>query len=162
MPLYGIMPCTFGVVAHIHILDEVESKDYCFIHCIALTLSSLLLVIEVCVILFKLSLQQPYSSGFSCRIPPPVRKNRATRLSSQSYPFFLQLSDIRLNIYPHSYTNSTGIVQNTQKSVFPVSFDTLSNREYKACWPIFDSGSENLPNFVEILWASGLCPQVKI
>src|ERR1700755_328119 len=56
------------------------------------------------------------SSELSRRIPPPLRKARATSLSTQSHPFSVQLSDPRLNSYALSYMYSTGKVWNTLPS----------------------------------------------
>ena len=64
------------------------------------------------------------SSELSRRIPPPLRRAHATRLSTQSHPFSVQLSDPRLNRYAQSYMYSTGKVWNTlPSSIFPTSYD---------------------------------------
>src|ERR1044072_5742317 len=64
------------------------------------------------------------SSELSRCIPPPLRRARATRLSTQSRPFSVQLSDPRLNRYALSYMYSTGKVWNTlPSSIFPTYYD---------------------------------------
>src|SRR6201990_1628433 len=60
------------------------------------------------------------NSELSRRIPLQFRRARATRLSTHSHPFSVQLSDPRLNSYAQSYIYSTGKVWNTlPSSVFP-------------------------------------------
>jgi hypothetical protein len=53
------------------------------------------------------------SSELASRIPSPLRRARATRLSAQSHLFSVELSDPRLNCYALSYMYSTGKVWNT-------------------------------------------------
>ena len=80
-------------------------------------------------ILATLSLYYRYYNGHCSsellrRIPPPLRSARATRLSTRSHPFSVQLSNPRLNRYAHSYMYSFGKVWNTLPlSVFPTFFD---------------------------------------
>ncbi|KAL7645480.1 UNVERIFIED_CONTAM: hypothetical protein RMT77_003866 [Armadillidium vulgare] len=65
------------------------------------------------------------SSELSRFMPPPLRRFRATRLSTQSHPFSIQLYDPRLNRYAQSYIYSTtGKVWSTlPSSVFPTSYE---------------------------------------
>ena len=116
-----------GGSTHTALLEKVESRAFHLINSPALTNS--LQSLSALRIVASHSLYYRYynghcSSELSRRIPPPLRRARATRLSTQSHPFSVQLSDPRLNCYAHSYMNSTGKVWNTLPlSVFPTSFD---------------------------------------
>ncbi|KAL7631471.1 UNVERIFIED_CONTAM: hypothetical protein RMT77_018228 [Armadillidium vulgare] len=117
----------WGGSTHTALLEKVESRAFRLINSPALTNS--LQSLSSRRIVASLSLYYRYNNGhcsseLSRRIPPPPRRARATRLSTQSYPFSIQLSDPRLNRYAHSYMYSTGKVSNTLPlSVFPTSFD---------------------------------------
>src|ERR1700755_1804677 len=116
-----------GGSTHTAILEKVESRAFRLINSPALT--NFLQSLSSRRIVASLSLYYRYynghcSSELSRHIPPPLRRARATRLSTQSHPFSAQLSDPRLNRYVHSYMYSTGKVWNTlPSSVFPTSFD---------------------------------------
>ncbi|KAL7641293.1 UNVERIFIED_CONTAM: hypothetical protein RMT77_008431 [Armadillidium vulgare] len=117
----------WGGSTHTALLEKVESRAFRLINSPALTnsLQSLSARRNVA----SLSLYYRYynghcSSELSRRIPPPLRRVRATRLSTQSHPFSVQLSDPRLNLYAQSYMYSTGKVWNTlPSSIFPTSYD---------------------------------------
>ncbi|KAL7630252.1 UNVERIFIED_CONTAM: hypothetical protein RMT77_019605 [Armadillidium vulgare] len=117
----------WGGSTHTAILEKVESRAFRLINTPALTNS--LQSLSSRRIVASLSLYYRYynghcSSELSRCIPPPLRRARATRLSTQSHPFSVQLFDPRLNRYAHSYMYSTGKVWNTLPlSVFPTSFD---------------------------------------
>src|ERR1044072_9071220 len=129
----GARPCMeyvshiWGGSTHTALLEKVESRAFRLINSPALTDS--LRSHSARRIVASLSLYYRYynghcSSELSRRIPPPLRRVRATRFSTQSHPFSVQLSDPRLNSYAHSYMCSTGKVWNTLPlSVFPISFD---------------------------------------
>ncbi|KAL7647826.1 UNVERIFIED_CONTAM: hypothetical protein RMT77_001435 [Armadillidium vulgare] len=112
------------------ILEKVESRAFRLINSPALTnsLQSLLPVeflhhfLYTIAITTDIALLNSHVAYLLCCIPPRLRRARATRLSTQSRPFSVQLSDPRLNSYAHSYIYSTGKVWNTL-SVFPTSFD---------------------------------------
>src|ERR1700755_1602675 len=116
----------WGGSIHTAFLEKIESRAFRLINSPALTYS--LQSLSARRIIASLSLYYRYynghcSSEFSRRIPPPLRRARATRLSTQSHPLSIQLSDPRLNRYAHSYMYSTGKVWNTLPlSVFPTSF----------------------------------------
>ena len=117
----------WGGSTHTALLERVESRAFHLINSPALTNSLQSLSARRTVA--SLSLYYRYynkhcSSELSCRIPPPLRRARATRLSTYSHPFSVQLSDPRLNRYAHSFIYSTGKVwNNLPSSVFPASFD---------------------------------------
>ncbi|KAL7643214.1 UNVERIFIED_CONTAM: hypothetical protein RMT77_006505 [Armadillidium vulgare] len=117
----------WGGSTHTALLEKVESRAFRLINSPALTNS--LQSLSARRIVASLSLYYRYynrhcSSELSDRIPPPLRRARATRLSTQSHPFSVQLSDPRLNRYAQSYIYSTCKVWNTlPSSVFPTSFD---------------------------------------
>ncbi|KAL7644702.1 UNVERIFIED_CONTAM: hypothetical protein RMT77_004515 [Armadillidium vulgare] len=117
----------WGGSTHTALLEKVESRAFRLINSPALTNS--LQSLSARRIVASLSLyyrcyNRHCSSELSGRIPPPLRRARATRLSTQSHPFSVQLSDPRLNRYAQSYIYSTGKVRNTlPSSVFPTSFD---------------------------------------
>src|ERR1700755_1015789 len=116
-----------GGSTHTALLEKVESRAFRLINSPALTNS--LQSLSALRIVASPSLYYSYynghcSSELSRRIPPPLRRARATRLSTHSHPFSVQLSDPRLNRYGQSYIYSTGKVWNTlHLSVFPISFD---------------------------------------
>ncbi|KAL7641311.1 UNVERIFIED_CONTAM: hypothetical protein RMT77_008449 [Armadillidium vulgare] len=117
----------WGGSTHTALLEKVESRAFRLINSPALinSLQSLSARRNVA----SLSLYYRYynrhcSSELSRRIPPPLRRARATRLSTQSHPFSVQLSNPRLNRYAQSYMYSTGKVWNTLPfSIFPTSYD---------------------------------------
>ncbi|KAL7638931.1 UNVERIFIED_CONTAM: hypothetical protein RMT77_010465 [Armadillidium vulgare] len=115
----------WGGSSHTVLLEKVESRAFRLINSPALTNS--LQSLSASRIVASLSLNYRYynghcSSELSRRIPPPLRRARATRLSTHSHPFSVQLSDHRLIRYTHSYKYSTGKVWNTPPlSVFPTS-----------------------------------------
>src|ERR1044072_6321218 len=117
----------WGGSTHTALLEKVESRAFRLINSPALTNS--LQSLSTYRIVASLSLYYRYynghcSSELSRRIPPPLRRVRVTRLSTQSHPFSVQLSDPRLNLYAQSYMYSTGKVWNTLPSyIFPTSFD---------------------------------------
>ncbi|KAL7631072.1 UNVERIFIED_CONTAM: hypothetical protein RMT77_018626 [Armadillidium vulgare] len=117
----------WGGSTHTALLEKVESGAFRLINSPALANS--LQSLSARRIVASLSLYYRYynkhcSSELSRRIPPPLRRARATRLSTQSHPFSVQPSDPRLNRYAQSYKYSTGKVWNTPpSSVFPTSFD---------------------------------------
>src|SRR6201990_1556073 len=119
-----------GGATHTVLLEKVESREFRLINTPALTNS--LQSLSARRIVASLSLYYRYfnrhcSSELSRRIPPPLRRARATRLSTQSHPFSVQLSDRRLNRYAQSYIYSTDKVWNTLPlSIFPTSFDLHS------------------------------------
>ncbi|KAL7633435.1 UNVERIFIED_CONTAM: hypothetical protein RMT77_016306 [Armadillidium vulgare] len=116
-----------GVSPRTAILKKVESRSFCLINSPALTNS--LQSLSSRRIVASLSLYFRYynghcSSELSRRIPPSLRRARATLLSTQSHPFSVQLLDPRLNRYAHSYMYSTGNAWNTlTSSISPTSFD---------------------------------------
>ncbi|KAL7631614.1 UNVERIFIED_CONTAM: hypothetical protein RMT77_018082 [Armadillidium vulgare] len=117
----------WGGSTHRALLEKVESRAFRLSNSPALTnsLQSLSAHRNVA----PLSLYYRYykahcSSELSRRIPPPLRRVRATRLSTQSHPFPVKLSDPRLNRYAQSYMYATGKVWNTLPlSIFPTSYD---------------------------------------
>ncbi|KAL7647645.1 UNVERIFIED_CONTAM: hypothetical protein RMT77_001245 [Armadillidium vulgare] len=117
----------WGGSTHTALLEKVESRVFRLINSPALTNS--LQSLSTRRIVASLSLYYRYynghcSSELSRCIPPPLRRARATRLSTQSHPFSVQLSDPRLNRYALSYMYSTGKVWNTlPSSIFPTSYD---------------------------------------
>src|ERR1700755_1995838 len=129
----AVRPCMeyvshiWGGSTHTAILEKVESRAFRLIN--SPTLTNSLQSLSSRRIVASLSLYYRYYSGhcsseLSRCIPPPLRRARATRLSTQSHPFSVQLPDPRLNRYAHSYMYSTGKVWNTLPlSVFPTSFD---------------------------------------
>src|ERR1044072_5801936 len=103
----------WGGSTHTAILEKVKSRAFRLINSPAFTNS--LQSLSSRRIVPSLSLYYRYynghcSSEFSRRMPPPLRRARATRLSTHSHPFSVQLSDPRLNRYAHSYMYSTGKV----------------------------------------------------
>src|SRR6201990_1727822 len=89
----------WGGSTHTALLEKVESRAFHLINSPALTNSLQSLSARRTVA--SLSLYYRYynghcSSELSRRIPPPLRRVRATRLSTQSHPFSVQLSDPRL------------------------------------------------------------------
>ncbi|KAL7633035.1 UNVERIFIED_CONTAM: hypothetical protein RMT77_016611 [Armadillidium vulgare] len=116
-----------GGSTHTALLEKVESRAFRLI--ISPALTSSLQSLSSRRIVASLSLYYRYYNGYcsselSRRIPPPLRRARATRLSTQSLPFSVQLSDPRLNRYAHCYMYSTVKVWNTLPlSVFPTSFE---------------------------------------
>src|SRR6201990_1832381 len=117
----------WGGSTHTALLEKVESRAFRLINSPALTNS--LQSLSTRRIVASLSLYYRYynglcSSELSRCIPPPLRRARATRLSTHSHPFSVQLSDPTLNHYAHSYMCFTGKVWNALPlSVFPTSFD---------------------------------------
>ena len=117
----------WGGSTHTVLLEKVESRAFPLINSPALTNS--LQSLSARRIVASLSLYYRFynrhcSSELSGRIPPPLRRARATRLSTQSHPFFVQLSDPRINRYAQSYIYSIGKIWNTLPlSVFPTPFD---------------------------------------
>ncbi|KAL7640559.1 UNVERIFIED_CONTAM: hypothetical protein RMT77_008834 [Armadillidium vulgare] len=117
----------WGGSTHTALLEKMESRALRLINSPALTNS--LQSLSARRNAASLSLYYRYynghcSSELSRRIPPPLRRDRATRLSTQSHIFSVQLSDPRLNRYAQSYMYSTGIVWNTlPSSIFPISYD---------------------------------------
>ncbi|KAL7633236.1 UNVERIFIED_CONTAM: hypothetical protein RMT77_016340 [Armadillidium vulgare] len=117
----------WGGFTHTALLEKVASRAFRLINSPSLTKS--LQSLSSRRIVASLSLYYRYynrhcSSELSRRIPPPLRRARAKRLSTQSHPFSVQLSDLRLNRCSNSYMYSTGKVWNTLPlSVFPTSFD---------------------------------------
>ncbi|KAL7631063.1 UNVERIFIED_CONTAM: hypothetical protein RMT77_018639 [Armadillidium vulgare] len=117
----------WGGSTHTVLLEKVESRAFRLINSPALTNS--LQSLSTRRIVASLSLYYRYynghcSSELSRCIPPPLRRARTTRLSTQSHPFSVQLSDPRLNRYALSYMYSTGKVWNTlPSSIFPTSYD---------------------------------------
>ncbi|KAL7630555.1 UNVERIFIED_CONTAM: hypothetical protein RMT77_019253 [Armadillidium vulgare] len=117
----------WGGSTHTALLGKVESRAFRLINSPILTNSLQSLSARRNV--GSLSLYYRYynghcSSELSRRKPPPLRRARATRLSTQSHPFSVQLSDPRLNCYAQSYMYSTGKVWNTlPSSIFPSSCD---------------------------------------
>src|ERR1700755_230901 len=117
----------WGGSTHTALLKKVESRAFRLINSPALTNS--LQSLSSRRIVASLSLYYRYYNGYcsselSRCIPPPLRRARATRLSTQSHPFSVQLSDPRLNCYAHSYMYSSSKVWSTlPSSVFPSSFD---------------------------------------
>src|SRR6201990_1647152 len=117
----------WGSFTHTAIHKNVEYKAFRLINSPALNNSPQSLSSRR--IIASLSLYYCYynghcSSELSRRIPPPMRRARATRLSTQSHPFSVQFSDPRLNRYALSYMYSTGKVWNTlPSSIFPTSYD---------------------------------------
>src|ERR1044072_2965564 len=110
---------SWGGSTHTALLEKVESRAFCLINSPALTNS--LQSLSARRIVASLSLYYRYynrhcSSELSDRIPPPLRRARATRLSTQSHNFSVQLSDPRLNRYAQSYVYSSGKVWNTLPS----------------------------------------------
>ena len=87
------------------------------------------------------------SSELSRGIPPPLRRDRATRLSTQSHSFSVQLFYPRLNRYAQSYMYSTGKVWNTLPSnIFPISWLThLQTPFLGTCRPLIWPGSRFTP-----------------
>src|ERR1044072_6325135 len=101
---------------HRDLLNKVESRAFRLINSPVLTNS--LQSLSTRRIVASLSLYYRYynghcSSELSRCIPPPLRRARATRLSTQYHPFSVQLSDPRLNRYALSYMYSTGKGVNT-------------------------------------------------
>src|ERR1700755_3079022 len=95
---------------HTALLEKVESMTFRLINSPALNNS--LQSLSFRRIVASLSLYYRYynrycSSELSCRISPPLRRTCATRLSRQSHPFSVQLSDPRLNpdlsVFPTSF-----------------------------------------------------------
>ncbi|KAL7631513.1 UNVERIFIED_CONTAM: hypothetical protein RMT77_018187 [Armadillidium vulgare] len=117
----------WGGSTHTALLEKVESRAFRLINSPALTNS--LQSLSARRIVASLSLYYRYynghcSSELSRCIPPSLRIARATPLSTQSHPFSVQLSDLRLNRYAQSCIYSTGKVWNTLPlSVFPTPFD---------------------------------------
>ncbi|KAL7645491.1 UNVERIFIED_CONTAM: hypothetical protein RMT77_003877 [Armadillidium vulgare] len=117
----------WGGSTHTALLEKVESRAFRLINAPALTNS--LQSLSARRVVASLSLYYRYynghcSSKLSRRIPPQLRRARATRPSTQSHPFSVQLSDPRLNHYAQSYIYSTGKVWNIlPSSVFQTSFD---------------------------------------
>jgi hypothetical protein len=128
-----VRPCmeyashVWGGSTHTARLEKVESKAFRLIHSPPLTDSLQSLSARRTVA--SLSLYYRYynghcSSELSSRMPPSLRRARTTRLSTQSHPFSVQLSDPRLNRYSLSYMYTTGKVWNTlPSSIFPPSYD---------------------------------------
>src|ERR1700755_2089978 len=112
---------------HTALLEKVESRAFRLMNFLALTnsLQSLSARRNVASLsLYYLYYNGHCSSELSRRIPPPLRMVRATRLSTQSHPFSVQLSDPRLTRYAQSYMNSTGKVWNSlPSSIFSTSYD---------------------------------------
>ncbi|KAL7639216.1 UNVERIFIED_CONTAM: hypothetical protein RMT77_010750 [Armadillidium vulgare] len=116
----------WGDFTHRALLEKVESRAFGLINSPALTNS--LQSLSARRIVASLSLYYRYynghcSSELSRCIPPPLRRARATRLSTQSHPFSVQLSDPRLNRYAQSFIYSTGKTWNT----LPLSFFQTSS-----------------------------------
>src|ERR1700755_2031332 len=85
----------WGGSTHTALLEKVESRAFRLINSPSLTHS--LQSLSAHRIVASLSLYYCYynrhcSSELSGRIPPPLRRSRATRLSTQSHPFSVQLS----------------------------------------------------------------------
>src|ERR1700755_81635 len=117
----------WGGSTHTALLEKVESRDFCLINSPALI--NYLQSLSARQIVASLSLYYRYYNGhcsfeLSRRILPPLRRVRETRLSTQSHPFSVKLSDPRLNRYAQSYMYSTGKGWNTlPSSIFPTSYD---------------------------------------
>ncbi|KAL7638527.1 UNVERIFIED_CONTAM: hypothetical protein RMT77_011097 [Armadillidium vulgare] len=117
----------WGGSTHTALLKKVESRAFRLINTPALTNS--LQSLSSRRIVASLSLYYRYYNGHCSselfrRIPPPLKRDNATRLSTQSHHFSVQLSDPRLNRYTQSYMYSTGKVWNTLPlSIFPTSYD---------------------------------------
>src|ERR1700755_3390264 len=100
----------WGGSTHTALLEKVESRAFRLINSPALT--NPLQSLSARKIVASLSLYYRYYNGhcfseLSRRIPPPLRRARATRLSTESHPFFVQLSDPTLNRYDQSNIYST-------------------------------------------------------
>ncbi|KAL7647784.1 UNVERIFIED_CONTAM: hypothetical protein RMT77_001393 [Armadillidium vulgare] len=117
----------WGGSTHTAILEKVESRAFRLINSPALNNS--LQSFSARRTVASLSLYYRYynghcSSELSRRISPPLRRARATRLSTQSHSFSIQFSHPRLNRYAQSYMYSTGKFWNTfPSSIFPTSYD---------------------------------------
>ncbi|KAL7642959.1 UNVERIFIED_CONTAM: hypothetical protein RMT77_006248 [Armadillidium vulgare] len=117
----------WGGSTHAALLEKVESSTLRLINSPALTNSIQSLSDRR--IVASLSLYYRYynghcSSELSRNIPPPMRRARATCLSTQSHPFSDQLSDPRRSRYALSYMYSTGKVCSTLlSSIFSTSYD---------------------------------------
>ena len=117
----------WGGSTHTALLERVESRAFRVIGSPDLTgsLQSLSGRRKVA----SLSLYYRYYNGHcsselhNC-IPPPLRRARATRLSTRSHNFSVQLSVPRLNIGVRSFFYSASVLWNTlPSSMFPITFD---------------------------------------
>ena len=117
----------WGGSSHTVRLEKVESRAFRLINSLPLTdsLQSLSARRTVASLsLYYRSYNGHSSSELTSRIPPPLRRARTTRLSTQSHPFAVQLTDPRLNRYALSYMYTTGKVWNTlPSSIFPTTYD---------------------------------------
>jgi hypothetical protein len=113
--------------SHTVLLDRVEARAFRIINDPVLT--NCLQSLSTRRIVASLSLFYRYynghcSSELSNRLPPPLRRVRATRLSIQSHPFSVQLVNPRLDRCARSFIYKTSGVWNTlPPNVFPTSFD---------------------------------------
>ena len=129
----------WGGSSHCNILEKVESKAFRIICSPFLTES--LQPLQVRRIVASLSLFYRYynqhcSSELYGRIPPPMRRPRATRLSCSSQRFSVHLSTARLNSYRDSFMYRSCKVWNSlPNSVFPPYFDLNTfKRRFGLCY----------------------------
>src|SRR6201990_1840772 len=97
-----------------HVYKKVESRAFPLINSITLTLSKSLSARRIVTSLYVYFCyyNRLCYSKLLCRIPPPLRRARVTRFSTQYHPFSGQLSDRRFNSYAQSFMYSTGKVRN--------------------------------------------------
>ena len=117
----------WGSSTHTDLLDRVETRAFRLINSPALTrpLQSLSERRTVAALsLYYRYYNKHCSSELSDRLPPPLRRPRATRLATQSHPFCVQLSYPRLGLYMNSFMYTMSEVWNRlPSSVFPTTFD---------------------------------------
>merc|ERR1712035_134538 len=122
----------WGGSTHTSLLNRVESKAFRLINSPPLTdnLQSLKIHRDVA----SLSIFYQYfhgncSSELANCMSPPLWWPRCTRLSTYSHSFSVQLSNVRVNQYLHSFIPFTGKLWNSfPESVFPFAFDLYSSK----------------------------------
>ena len=120
----------WGGSSHTRMLDRVESRAMRLINSRPLT-DSLQSVSDRRQVA-SLSLYYRYynnhcSAEVAQRVPPPMRRARGTRQSSQSHPYSVQLFNPRLDLYRHSFMHSASVLWNSlPHTLFPDSYDLNS------------------------------------
>ena len=128
-----VRPCVeynshiWGGSTHSVLLDRLESKAIRLIASPSLTTSLTPLCIRRSVAslsLFYRYYHNQCSSELSNCVPPPLRRSRNTRFSSQSHTFSVQLSNPRLNRFSQSFFYFSAINWNSlPQHVFPSTYD---------------------------------------
>ena len=109
---------------HTALLNRVESKAFCHIHSFPLTDCLQPLSHRRNVASLALYFLANCSSDLANCMPPLLPRPHCTRLASSSHPYFVHLSNARVNQYSQSFIPFSGKLWNSlPASVFPPAYD---------------------------------------